>query len=44
MIIYRPYKLPTKRFDIAVRMRRMRLRSSKNIRKFKQWFKRKQRW
>ena len=44
MITYRPYKFPTKRLNLTGRMRRMRLRSSKNIRKFKEWFKRRQRW
>lgn len=44
MIIYKPYKLPHKKFDIAVRMRKIRRSNVFGHRKMLEWFKRRKRW
>ena len=44
MIIYRPYKFPTKRLNLTGRMRRIRSNDRKSTRALQNWFKRRQRW
>lgn len=40
MIVYRPYKLPTKKLNLSGRMRKMRRDSNRNARALVRWLKR----
>ena len=44
MIVYRPYKLPTKKLNLIGRMRKMRRDSNRNARALVKWLKRRKRW
>ena len=44
MIVYRPYKLPTKKLNLIGRMRRMRRDSYRNAGALVKWLKRRNKW